>query len=156
MRVLFYSNVILFKDTTNIYDKNIDYDLWKPKDPWRKPTFVISTDFSFSLCCKILNTSFHLESLMMTFFGLTFHFKRLHASTFAGSTEVSHLLKIFKTQYSKPSSWTDSGIAEISRLSRRGYCSFVQHFLSTKKSYRPKFWKFCKSQRKTPVSEFLF
>ena len=70
----------------------------KTKDLWGKSTFVISTDFSFFLRCKILNTSFLLESLMITFFGLAFDFKRLDASIFAGSTGVSHSFKIFKTQ----------------------------------------------------------
>ena len=104
----------------------------KTEDSWGKPTFVISTDFSFFLRFKILNTSFLLESLVMTLFGLAFDFNQWQASIFGGSTGVSHSLKIFKMQSSKSSSWIDSGIPEISRHSRREYCPFAQHFLSNK------------------------
>ena len=108
----------------------------KTKDPWGKPTFVISTDFRFFLRSKTLNTFFFLESLMMTFLGLAIDCIRWQASIFAGSTGVSRSLKIFKTQSSKSSSWTDSGIPEISSYSRQEYCSFAQHFFSTKISCR--------------------
>ena len=40
----------------------------------------MSTDFIFFLRCKILNTSFLSESLMMTFLDLAFDFKQWQAS----------------------------------------------------------------------------
>ena len=72
-----------------------------------KPTLLISTDFSFFLVCKILNTTFLLESLMMTFFALAFGLE------LAGFTGVSYSLKIFKTQSSKSSlrnSWNSHAL----------------------------------------------
>ena len=104
----------------------------KTKGPWGKPTFVISTGFSFFSRCNMLTTSFLLESLMMTLFGPALDFKQWQASIFAGSIGMSHLLKIFKTQSSKPSSLIDSGIPAISRHSGPECYSFAQHFLSTK------------------------
>ena len=86
--------------------------------------------FLFLLSCNILNTSSVLEILIMTFFGLAFNFKQWQVLIFARSTGVSDLFKIFKMQSSK--SWIDSIIPEISRDSRRQYCPFAQHFLSTK------------------------
>ena len=98
------------------------------------PTFVISSDLSFILCCKGLNTSFLSENLMMTFFGLAFDFKRWEAWIFARSTGVSHSMKIFKMQSFNSTSWIDSRIPEISRYLCREYYSFSQHFFSTKTS----------------------
>ena len=80
----------------------------KTKVPRGKPTFAISSDLSLVLRCKVLNTSFLLESLMMTFFGLAFNFKRWEASIFSRSTGVSHSLKIFKTHSFNSTSWIDS------------------------------------------------
>ena len=62
----------------------------KTEDSWGQPTFLVFTDFSFFLRFKILNTSFLLESFMMTFFGLAFDFKRSKASIFDWSAGVSH------------------------------------------------------------------
>ena len=69
---------------------------------------------------------------MMTFIDLAFVFKQWQASIFVRLTGVSHSLKVVKTQFSKASSRVDSEIPDILRHSQREYCSFAQHFLSTK------------------------
>lgn len=126
----FPSNVT--KGTPNIYNKNIGFNSWKDLKRG-KPIFVIPTDFSFFWSCKLLNTSFLLESLMMTLFGLVFVLASWwQASILPGSTGVTQSLKSFKTQFFNSSSWIVSAIFEISRYAWRQYCLFTEHSFSNK------------------------
>ena len=58
MSVSFSSNVNFYKEITNIYNKNIDFDLWKPKIPEVNQRFLILSEIT--LCEKCPNTEFFL------------------------------------------------------------------------------------------------
>ena len=115
----------------------------KTKDPWGKLIFIISTDFSFFLHCKILNTSFFLdtsfflESLMTNFFGLTINFKQWQDSIFAGATGGVTLIEDFQNAVFQGIILITN--SDILRHLWQQYCSIVPHFLSTKRRYWARF-----------------
>ena len=115
----------------------------KTKDPWGRPIFVISTDLSFFLHCKILNTSFFLDrsfflkSLMTTFFGLTINFKQWQDSIYAGSTGGVTLIEDFQNVVFQVIILITN--SDILRHSWQEYCSIVPDFLSTKRRYWARF-----------------